>query len=462
MSADGTSAVALLDRLEAESGMPLRAMLEISDRCNEVCAHCYQVQGQKGELTTGQWRSVLDQLAAQGVLLLTISGGEATLRPDFLDILAHARARNFVVRLYTNGLTMTAELAAALRELSVLDVEISLYATHAETHDFVTGVPGSFERTLAGVRHLRAAGVPVTLKTVVMNVNQAEIAGYAEFAASVDAQFRLDAGGLMPREGGDLFPQALDPDEAAQVDVLRAYELTNPHAQGRQPEDELLCGAAHSLHVEPNGELRPCTMLDVKLGHVLEAGAFAGFHSPAAEDMRALRWGDVHGCRECDLGCYCTRCFAAARAESGDALGPYPSACKGARRAFKARHPDTDLKIVAQVGRDADLGPYRATDAGVFETIDDRVTPRDHELALKLDWTRHSELGKPAPQLAVRPGELIQIRRPGRKAPRLERVPGGPHAAFGDDVETNSRARPSVAGESPDDCTVPAQPDNAR
>jgi len=36
-------------RLEAESGMPLRAMLEISDRCNEVCAHCYQVQGQKGE-----------------------------------------------------------------------------------------------------------------------------------------------------------------------------------------------------------------------------------------------------------------------------------------------------------------------------------------------------------------------------------------------------------------------------
>lgn len=427
MSGDGSSATTLLDRLEAESGMPLRAMLEISDRCNEVCAHCYQVQGQKGELTTGQWRTVLDQLAEQGVLLLTISGGEATLRTDFLELLEHARARNFVVRLYTNGLTMSQELAAALRRLAVLDVEISVYGTRAETHDFVTGVPGSFERTIAGVRHLVAAGVLVTLKTVVMSVNQGELAHYAEFATALGAQYRLDAAGLMPREGGDRSPQAFDPDDAAQIAVVRQHGMLDAEPTGRQPADEIICGAAHTLHVEPNGELRPCTMLDVKLGHVLEGGAKSGFGSPVAREIRALRWADLHGCRDCDLGRYCLRCFAAARAETGDALGPYRGACQGARRGFRARHPDSDLKIVAPSGRDAEIGPYRALDHGVFEAIADCMTQRDRELARKLDWTQRGA-GKPELPLAVRPGELVQIRRPGRRSPRLERVPGGPHA----------------------------------
>ena len=89
----------MLMELEERSGKPLRAMLEISDRCNEVCVHCYQVQGQKGEMSTEQLKALIDELAAMGVLMLTISGGEATLRSDFIELLEHARAKAFAVRL---------------------------------------------------------------------------------------------------------------------------------------------------------------------------------------------------------------------------------------------------------------------------------------------------------------------------------------------------------------------------
>ena len=428
MSGDDSSAAAMIERLEAELGTPLRAMLEISDRCNEVCAHCYQVQGQKGELSSGEWKEVLDRLAEQGVLLLTISGGEATLRHDFLELLAHARARGFILRLFTNGLTMTAELAAELRRLSVFEVEISLYSTRAEVHDFVTGVPGSFERTVAGIRHLRRAGVSVTIKTVVMNLNQHEIDAYVAFATELDAKYRLDPGGLMPREGGDRSPEVFTAADDAVIDVQRRYGASSEPPLEDRAADDIICGAAHSLYIEPNGELRPCTMLDVRLGHVLEEGALPSFQSQRAERIRALRWGDLHGCRDCDLARYCTRCFAAARTEIGDALGPYASACAGARRGFRASHPDTDLKIIAGAGRDASLGPYREAGEGVFETSDDNVTPRDRDLREQLGWTRAKAATNTARELAVRPGELIQIRRPGRKLPRLERVPGDRHA----------------------------------
>ena len=110
-----SQADAILTRLEEQTGKPLRAMLEVSDRCNEVCLHCYQVQGQKGEMTTAQVKSVMDELAQMGVLIITISGGEATLRHDFIELLEHARKLGFAVRLFTNGLTMTRALALEQR-----------------------------------------------------------------------------------------------------------------------------------------------------------------------------------------------------------------------------------------------------------------------------------------------------------------------------------------------------------
>ena len=166
-----TSVAALVSKLAGEE-TPLSAMIEIADRCNEKCVHCYQVQGQKGEMTTEEIFGVLDELAEMGVLFLTISGGEATLRKDFLDIVAYARKKKFAVKLFTNGLKVTRELASKLGELAVQEVQISLYSSHANVHDWVTNVPGSWEKTTAAARYLVDAGVKVVLKTPVMRINE--------------------------------------------------------------------------------------------------------------------------------------------------------------------------------------------------------------------------------------------------------------------------------------------------
>lgn len=429
------SASDLLDRVEADSGKPLRAMIEISDHCNEVCVHCYQVQGQKGELTTEHWRHVLDDLAAQGVLILTISGGEATLRADFLEIVAHARQLGFLVRLYTNGLRITRELAAALRQHAVFEVEISVYSTRADVHDFITGVPGSFTRTLEAIGYLVGEGVAVTIKTVAMSVNQAQLADYPAFAAALGVRFRLDTGGVMAREGFDRSPQALSPDPEVVLELEERLHLVRQTPESaaeaakpaRRGGDEVLCGAAREFHVEPNGELRPCTMLDLKLGQLRDTSAGAAYESQPARELRALRWRDVHGCRACDLAKFCSRCHAASLAETGDALGPYPSACAAARRAVELDLGNSPLRILVVDGTSAALGPYRWVAPAVYETVADTVTAEDSARAERLGWVRRPEAGNPPPTLAIRPGELVQIRRPGERRPsaRLTRVPDG-------------------------------------
>lgn len=423
-----SSALDVIARVEAESGKPLAAMLELSDRCNEVCVHCYQVQGQKGELSTGEWQRILDQLAEAGVLMLTLSGGEVTLRKDFLELLAYARKRGFAVRIFTNGLSMTRELAAAIAAQHVVDVEISLYSTRADVHDFVTGVAGSFDKTVQGIRYLREHGVAVTIKAVMMNLNQADLPSYPAFAAELGVHFRIDTTGLVPREGCDRSPQAWNP-EHTQVDQLErqlrvAKKREAEPNSGLRPASRKVCGAARTLHVEPNGEMRPCTLLEVDLGDVRSASPSEIFASERARAVRGLTWGDLHGCRVCELARRCSRCHAVALAETGDALGPHPSACARSRAAAQAAS-STELRFVsAHDTRPITLGPYRLIAEGVYEAFDEPKTAEDDALAARMGWVRRPEAAKRAPDLAVRPGELIQIRRPGRKSSKLERVPG--------------------------------------
>lgn len=418
------SAMRVLHDLLGPSVTPRTAMIEIADRCNEVCVHCYQIQGRKGEMSTDEVRRVIDELADLGVLFLTFSGGEATLRSDFLELVEHARKRRFAVKLYTNGLTMTPSLAARLGELAVQEVQISLYSHRAEVHDWVTRVPGSFERTVQGIRNLQAARVQVLVKSPMMSVNAREYRDWLDFVKSLGVDYMIDAT-LDVREDGDRAPLALRPDDEQVRRLHMDPDFTGPvEATPVRDLERSPCGAcAASIHVEANGEVRPCTLLDVPLGNALREGVSAAWkESPMAGAIRALTWMDHPGCRVCELQPYCGRCYANAVAESGDALGPYPSACARARLEYEVQH---GLRLTVDVAADATspaTGPYRLRGIDRLEALPVERTAEDDALAERLPWTRRS----PSPAILeadlATPGTLVQIRRPGKK-PSLERVP---------------------------------------
>lgn len=350
---------------------PVSAMIEVADRCNESCGHCYQVQGQKGEMSTAEVFRVLKGLASLGVMRLTVSGGEATLRPDLLPILERARDHGFMVTLYTNGITMTAELAAELYRLALSAVEVSLYSHDPAIHDSVTGVPGSFGRTVAGITRLVAAGVHVVVKTPVMIVNEHDLPAYEAFVARLGASCQLGHGRLFTREDGDASGMALSP----------SLQAARPERH-RGPRDMSApsCAAGRGVHVEPNGRMSPCTMLDVDLGDARSTDLTEREEVTAVRDIKALTWGDIHGCRDCALVALCTHCYAHALDEVGDALAPYPSACALGRAAYFGGQADP--------GEAAFTGPYRVTVAGRLEAANHNVTFADDALAARMPWIR--------------------------------------------------------------------------
>lgn len=411
-----------------ESDAPLSAMLELADRCNEVCVHCYQVQGTKGEMSTAEVERLLDDLARMGILFVTLSGGEVTLRADFLDIVRAARERRFAVKIYTNGLTMTAALAQALADLAVQEVQISLYSPRPEVHDWITRVPGSFDRTVAGIRHLAERRVPVIVKTPLMIVNVDDRRAWVELVESLGVDHQVDPS-IEPREGGDRSPEALRLTDSQYRELLGEPALglgmDSPPPSGPDPERRP-CGACASVHVEANGELRPCNLLEVPLGNARERPVDELFRDhPVARDLRSFRWRDLHGCRDCDLARYCGRCYAHAKVDGGDAFGPYAAACRRARIQWEHAHGRRLRTEELGANGEPPVGPYRVEDA-TLSLRPHIQTDHDRALAERHPWARGA--GPISPVSVVAPGELVQIRRPGRR-PSVERVPavvGGP------------------------------------
>jgi len=145
----------------------------VGRRCNLHCVHCYSDSANRayeGELTTAEGIALLDDLAAFGVPVLLLSGGEPLMRPDLFELIAHARSRGLRTTLSTNGTLITAEVAERLRALEVSYVGISLDGI-GRTNDMFRGHKGAFDKAMAGFRHCKAVDQRVGLRMTLTRRN---------------------------------------------------------------------------------------------------------------------------------------------------------------------------------------------------------------------------------------------------------------------------------------------------
>ncbi|HLZ69104.1 MAG TPA: radical SAM protein [Dehalococcoidia bacterium] len=95
---------------------PANVFLEITNRCNLRCKHCYAWSGvaRANEMPTEQILRVLDDLDEMGTLGIFLTGGEVFSHRDAVQIIQHAKTKAFAVDIFTNGLLITEEKLAQL------------------------------------------------------------------------------------------------------------------------------------------------------------------------------------------------------------------------------------------------------------------------------------------------------------------------------------------------------------
>jgi len=319
-------------------GVPLSVQLDLTYRCNERCVHCYLDHDDHGEMTTAEILGVLDQLAAAGVFFLVFSGGEIFLRPDFFEILEHARKLMFCVKLKTNAFMIGEKEADRLAGSHIDSVQVSIYSHRPEVHDAITKLPRSLERSLGGIRRLRQRGIKVIVANVLMTANLRDYEGVRTLAQKLGAQFTIDPT-ITPMMDGDRSILDLGIGQEALQQVFRdeglvgnVEEFCAPPA-GPMEEGEALdtvpCSAGHTAcYISPYGDVYPCVQFPLPSGSVRRTKFLDIWRgSPQLNEVRAISMADIEGCSQCGHQTACTRCPGLAYME-GNMRGPSIQDCE--------------------------------------------------------------------------------------------------------------------------------------
>jgi radical SAM protein with 4Fe4S-binding SPASM domain len=329
----------------ASERIPISGSIEVTERCNLRCAHCYinQPAGDREimarELTYQQWCSIIDQIVDEGCMWLLLTGGEPFVRPDFLDIYTYCKKKGLLITLFTNGTLITPEIADYLSDYCPFSVEITVYGRTKETYERVTGVPGSYERCMRGIELLLERKIPLKLKTMAMTLNVHELDDLKQWAKDLGLEFRWDPL-LNPRLDGSAGPTQfrLPPQRVLELDLkdqerVQAFlEFAESPFWGSPNSDSLYtCGAGRtSFAINSSGSLGVCLMARDP-GYDLPNGSFREGWRDIEKSVLVRRRLKDTPCRTCDLHALCGQCPGWALMENGDAETPVEYLCAIAR-----------------------------------------------------------------------------------------------------------------------------------
>lgn len=307
----------------AKRRIPFSGNLALTHRCSVRCIHCYlgeevSARGNMGkELNTLQWKTIIDEITGAGCLYLLITGGEPLLRNDFKEIYSHAKTNGLLVTLFTNGMLINDRILELFRELPPKALEITLYGATPGTHERITGVKGSYKKSLQGIRKLIRQKTNVRLKTILMTHNRHEFFDMENLAGELGVKFRFDAA-VFPGLNGDKNPIRL------RVPVEEAIEKEFSDSDRRQqwkdfflkmrelPVQDYLyqCGAGLThFHIDPYGNLQPCLMV-TDLKYNLVKNSFSRGWNEVMPLIRERKPGSNYSCNNCKKRALCGFCPA--------------------------------------------------------------------------------------------------------------------------------------------------------
>jgi MoaA/NifB/PqqE/SkfB family radical SAM enzyme len=169
---------------------PLTCHWEITCRCNLHCVMCYtdcfnKPEKIRQELSAPEIHRIMDELAAEGCLEITITGGEPLSRPDFWEIYEYGIKKGFLITVFSNGTLIDEKIADRFGANPPQAIEISLHGVTAATFERVTAGKGSFVKCMHAIELLVERKIPLMLKATAMTLNKDELLAVKRFARSL-------------------------------------------------------------------------------------------------------------------------------------------------------------------------------------------------------------------------------------------------------------------------------------
>ena len=320
-----------------------KALVQIIERCNLKCAHCFVSAGPYGDTMPldGIRTKVVPRLAAARVTRVTLTGGEPFEHPDLLDVVDAFHRAGIKVGICTNATLATDDQITALAAQGV-HMNVSLDGFSPDSHGKFRGNRASFDTTITTVRKFAAAGIlQGLLCTPNTLAEDEEYAQLCEFATQQGARYVLMNPLSSMGRGVKAQRKLASPDEH----MRRIHALTAPFDSDsldmvhiRFPNDNKQplagCEAGTIIYVFTPGQVTVCPYLvfaartpqsqhhesEFIVGNIFE-------DEDLAERLDAYKFhdrytvGDNATCRSCAMSDGCGKGCPAAVVTAGERIG---------------------------------------------------------------------------------------------------------------------------------------------
>jgi len=370
---------------------PIYTVWEITLACDLACRHCGSRAGKHrpDELTTAQALDLVDQIADLGCKEVTLIGGEAYLREDWLDIVRRIRARGMICTTTSGGKGLTPELIAEAKAAGLSGASISIDGDE-ETHDRLRGVPGSYRAAIQAMRTFKELGMRIACNTQINRLSMHLLGSILETVAANgihawQIQLTVPMGRaadepdvlLQPYELLKLFPMLARLKHRCDELGVRLWPGNNIGYFG--PHETTLrgyhyrghggsCGAGKvTLGIEANGAIKGCPSLPTDRwtgGNIRDASLKDIWEK--SEPLRYTRDRTT----ERDLWGFCKTCYYAEECMSGCTWTSFVTLNKPGNNPF-CHHRALELEKQGKRERVVQVraAPGEPFDNGVFEIV---------------------------------------------------------------------------------------------
>ena len=369
---------------------PFLAIWEVTQACDLICVHCRACAQPKRhplELTTGEGKMLIDQIAEIKIPVFVLTGGDPIKRPDLFELIEYATRIGVRVSLTPSATPLlTSEVVHRLKKCGLATLAVSLDGSNTQAHDAFRGMSGSFDRTMKAIDWANEIGLPVQINTTLIRTN----CGYFEAIAEMmqtkpivlwSVFFLVPTGRgkrgelLTDDEFEDIFAKLYRLSKSASFDIktteaqhYRRYVLQQQVLEKRTGTDKPANGAAKVadrigraprglndgkgfVFISQIGEVYPSGFLPISGGNVRQQKLSDIYRdSPIFKQLR--KPDELNGkCGACEFRQICGGSRARAFAVSGNPMAEEPCCAYIPRNYIPPRVPIITMPISTSTSR---------------------------------------------------------------------------------------------------------------
>ncbi len=299
---------------ETPFSAPLRVDLALTYKCNNKCTKCYVESTREiKELSTEEWKQVLDNLWDIGVPHVTFTGGEPTLRKDLPELVEYAEDLGIITGLITNGRALKdKDLVDKLVTAGIDHFQLTIESHDSKIHDKLSEAEGAWKETVQAIKNIVPTPVYIMTNTTLTPFNIKDIEKTVEFLGSLGID-HFAANSIIKSGGGKQEEFALTFEELDDTltKILKTAEMQkmsfiwysptrycdfNPIEKGLGMKQ---CTAAHiAMAIEPDGSVLPCQSYFEPLGNILTTKWRKIWNHKIAKNLRKMKYLDEE-CLDC-------------------------------------------------------------------------------------------------------------------------------------------------------------------